>query len=83
MQKKILYGICKTGNGYNGFFPDYPGCLVAAESLEEVQKRLPIAIESHIRAMVEDGDPMPEEVEDLTGGGVLSVEVPESAVNHG
>lgn len=81
MQKMILFGICKTGNGYNGFAPDYPGCFVAAATLEEVQERLPIALESHIRAMVEDNDPMPEEAENLVGGGVLSVDIPEKVAN--
>ena len=82
MQKKILFGICKTGNGYNGFSPDYPGCFVAAETIEEVQERLPIVLESHIRALLEDGDSMPEEVDDLVGGGVLAVDVPAKAVMH-
>lgn len=82
MRKRILYGICKTGNGYNGFSPDYPGCLVAASSLEEVQKRLPIALKSHIEAMLEDNDVMPEDFEDLVEGGVVSVEISEKAV-HG
>jgi predicted RNase H-like HicB family nuclease len=77
MRKDILYGICKTSNGYNGFAPDYPGCLVAAATLEEVQKRLPVALESHIQAMLEDDDPMPGEVENLVAGGVLRVDVRE------
>ena len=75
MQKEILYGICKTDNGYNGFAPDYPGCLVAADTLEEVRKCLPIVLESHIRAMLEDDDPMPDEFENLVAGGVLRVDV--------
>ena len=83
MKKKILYGICKTGNGYNGFSPDYPGCLIAASTLEEVQARLPIALESHIRAMLEDGDPMPEAVEDLVDAGVVSVDISEKAASRG
>lgn len=81
MQKKIIYGICKTGNGFNGFAPDYPGCLVAAETLEEVQKRLPLALKAHIQAMVEDNDPMPDEVENLVDGGILAVEIPEKVAN--
>ena len=83
MQKQILYGICKTDNGYNGFVPDYPGCLVAAPTREEVQRRLPIALQSHIQAMLEDDDPMPDEFEDLVEGGVLRVDIPEQATKHG
>ncbi len=75
MRKEILYGICKTDNGNNGFAPDYPGCLVAAETLEEVRERLPVVLESHIRAMLEDDDPMPEEFENLVAGGVVRVNV--------
>ncbi len=77
MRKNILYGICKTDNGYNGFSPDYPGCLVAAATLEEVQKRLPVALESHIQAMLEDNDPMPDAVENLVEGGIVRVDVKE------
>ncbi len=76
MQKKYLFGISKAGNCYNGFSPDFPGCLVTGRTAEDVRRRLPAALESHIRAMLEDSDPMPEE-EDVVDGGVLTVDVPE------
>ena len=76
MQKKYLFGISRAGKSYNGFSPDFPGCLVTGRTVEDVRKRLPAALESHIRAMMEDNDPMPDE-EDVVEGGVLIVDVPE------
>lgn|GEM_PF-371491 len=82
MQRQVLYGICKAGNSYNGYAPDFPGLLVAADTLEKVRERLPIALESHMRAMIEDNDPMPDSVEDPVEGGILSVDILEPAGKH-
>ncbi len=49
---------------------------MTGRTVEDVRKRLPAALESHIRAMMEDNDPMPDE-EDVVEGGVLIVDVPE------
>ncbi len=46
-------------------------------SLRHLQNRLPVALESHIQAMLEDDDPMPDTVENLVSGGVLRVNVGE------
>jgi predicted RNase H-like HicB family nuclease len=81
MRKTYLFGISKAGNCYNGFSPDFPGCLVTGSTVEDVRRRLPTALESHIQAMMEDDDPMPDE-EDVVEGGVLVVEVPEPIHSH-
>ncbi len=41
-------------------FPDFPGCITGAESLEAAHRRASEVLRFHIKGMVEDGDPIPE-----------------------
>lgn len=70
---KILYGVCNAGNCYNAYAPDYPGCLATGKTVKEAKRRLVGALQSHIKAMVDDGDELPEENID---GGFIVVDVP-------
>ncbi len=81
MPKKILYCIAKAGNSYNGFSPDYPGCLVAAPSIEEVRRRLPLALEAHIRGLLEDGERLPED-EELVDSGLITLDITEPELSQ-
>ena len=40
-------------------FPDFPGCVTVAGTLEEAHSRAAEALSFHIQSMVEDGDPIP------------------------
>jgi predicted RNase H-like HicB family nuclease len=40
-------------------FPDFPGCVTVAGTLEEAHGRAAEALSFHIQSMVEDGDPIP------------------------
>jgi len=40
-------------------FPDFPGCVTVAATIEEAQKRAAEVLTFHIQAMVDDGDPIP------------------------
>ena len=40
-------------------FPDFPGCITAASSLDEARKLAQEALEFHIVGMTEDGDTIP------------------------
>jgi predicted RNase H-like HicB family nuclease len=40
-------------------FPDFPGCVTVAGSVEEAHVRAVEALSFHIQSMVEDGDPIP------------------------
>lgn len=75
VRKKYLFGISKAGNCYNGFFPDFPGCLVTGRTVEDVKSRLPAVLQSHILGMLEDNDDLPED-EDVVDGGAMWVDVP-------
>jgi predicted RNase H-like HicB family nuclease len=45
---------------YGAYVPDLPGCVAVADSVEELQELIREAIQLHIEAMIEDGDPVPE-----------------------
>lgn len=58
MNYTVLYE--KGPTSYGATVPDLPGCVAAAETLEEVQELIKGAIAMHLKAMREDGDPIPE-----------------------
>lgn len=45
---------------YSVDFPDFPGCITAADDLEQVRLRAVEALTFHIRGMREDGEALPE-----------------------
>jgi predicted RNase H-like HicB family nuclease len=50
----------KTSTGYSAYAPDLPGCVAAAETLEETKRLMQEGVEFHLQGMREDGDPIPE-----------------------
>ena len=57
---KYAIVIEKTGNGYGAYAPDLPGCIAAADTLEETKALMREAICYHLELMREHGDPIPE-----------------------
>jgi predicted RNase H-like HicB family nuclease len=57
MRYVVIYE--KTATGYSAYVPDLPGCIAAANSLEETESLMRGAIELHLTGMREDGDPIP------------------------
>ncbi len=53
----VVFG--RTATGWSAHVPDLPGCIAAGATLEETQQLIQVAIEMHIEAMREDGDPIP------------------------
>jgi predicted RNase H-like HicB family nuclease len=49
-----------TATGYSAHVPDLPGCVAAAETLEEPRQLIREAIEFHIEGMRNNGDVVPE-----------------------
>ena len=49
-----------TATGYSAHVPDLPGCVAAAETLEETRELIREAIEFHIEGMRINGDAVPE-----------------------
>lgn len=50
----------KSATGYGVYAPDLPGCVATGRTIEETRVRMAKAIEMHLAAMREDGDPIPE-----------------------
>ena len=50
----------RSPNNYSAYAPDVPGCIGAAKTWDEIQQMMREAIEFHIEALIEDGDPVPE-----------------------
>lgn len=69
----------KGPTSYGAYVPDVPGCVAAAESLDEVRQLIREAIEFHIEGMREDGDPIPESTSLCE---YVEVEIPEPAVRE-
>lgn len=49
----------ETGN-YSAYVPDLPGCVAAADTLEELVQDMQQAIQIHLEGLQEDGLPVPE-----------------------
>jgi len=49
-----------TATGYSAYAPDLPGCIATGQTLEQTRERMAEAMEAHLQAMREDGDPIPE-----------------------
>ncbi len=58
--KKYLIVIERAGKSYGAYVPDIPGCVAAASTKQGVRRLIRSALAMHIKAMREDGDPIPE-----------------------
>lgn len=51
-----------AGSAFGASFPDLPGCISAADTLEEFRPMIEKALGFHIEGMIEDGYAVPEPV---------------------
>ena len=49
-----------SASGFGASFPDLPGCISVADSLEDLRPMIEEALGFHIEGMVEDGEAVPE-----------------------
>ena len=50
----------KAANNYSAYVPDLPGCVATGATREEAERFIRDAIELRLRAMREDGEPIPQ-----------------------
>ena len=50
----------KAGTNYSAYVPDLPGCIAAADTVEQAEIEIRDAIRFHIEGLKEDGLPVPE-----------------------
>jgi predicted RNase H-like HicB family nuclease len=58
MKYLVIYE--KGPTSWGAYVADLPGCAAVGESREEVKTLIKDTIEMHLKAMREDGDPIPE-----------------------
>jgi predicted RNase H-like HicB family nuclease len=56
---KYLVVIEKSETGYGAHVPDFPSCISAGETREEVLDLIKEAIEFHIEGLIQAGEPVP------------------------
>ncbi|MBZ5593304.1 MAG: type II toxin-antitoxin system HicB family antitoxin [Acidobacteriia bacterium] len=49
----------KSENNYAAYVPDLDGCIATGRTVEETERLIREAIELHLRAMKEIGEPIP------------------------
>lgn len=67
-----------SDGGYVGHFPELPGCITQAETLEEMEEMLKDAKLCWISSMLEDGYPVPEPEPWELYDGRLNMKIPKS-----
>ena len=66
MKDRHYYGVIEVGgDGFGIYFPDFPGCVSAGDTIDDVIAMGHEALQFHIDGMVEDGEaiPNPSEVD--------------------
>jgi len=59
MSVRYAVGIEKAQNNYAAYIPDLDGCVATGKTVEEAEHLIREAIELHLRAMKEIGEPVP------------------------
>jgi predicted RNase H-like HicB family nuclease len=54
----VIFEPARTG--FSAYVPDLPGCVATGGTLPETQACIQSAMEMHLSAMREEGDPIPE-----------------------
>ena len=54
------------GSNYSAYVPDLPGCVGAAETLDEIKTLMQEAVEIHVQGMREDGLSVPEPLTEVS-----------------
>lgn len=49
----------ETPTGFSAYLPDLPGCVAAGATRAEVERLIRSAVEMHLEAMREGGEPLP------------------------
>ncbi len=61
MMYRFLVVIEKADGNYSAYSPDLPGCVATGRTRDEVARAMHEAIEMHVRGLLEDGLPVPQE----------------------
>lgn len=60
MATQFYVAIIERGaEGFGAFFPDFPGCVSAGDTIQETARNAEEALRGHVAAMIRDGDAIP------------------------
>ena len=57
---RFLVVVEKAGDNYSAYSPDVPGCVATGDSREDAEAAMQVALEMHVKGLIEDGLPVPE-----------------------
>lgn len=57
MDYTVIYE--ETPTGFSAYLPDLPGCVAAGATRVEVERLIRSAVEMHLEAMRDGGEPLP------------------------
>ncbi len=60
MSRRYAVVVEKAENNYAAYVPDLDGCIATGKTVEDAERLIREAIELHLRAMREVGEPIPE-----------------------
>lgn len=55
----------KAESNWAAYVPDLPGCITTGRTLEETKRNIREAVELHLEAMTEVGEPIPKPTADV------------------
>ena len=58
--RDYLIIIEKTKTGFSAYSPDVPGCVATGKTRDQVKRKMRSAIDFHLKALVDDGLPIPK-----------------------
>jgi len=58
---RFLVVIEKANENYSAYSPDLPGCIATGETREDVEQNIYEAIEMHVKGLIEDNLPLPDQ----------------------
>lgn len=59
---RVKYAVLfeRAESNWSAYVPDLPGCMTTGKTLEETEVNIREAIEGHLRALRDFGDPVPQ-----------------------
>ncbi|HSN74253.1 MAG TPA: type II toxin-antitoxin system HicB family antitoxin [Anaerolineae bacterium] len=62
MMKRFLVIVEEGDSNLSAYSPDLPGCIATGKTYDETLQNMYEAIEFHLEAMMEDGEPLPQSI---------------------
>ena len=56
---RFLVVIEKADGNYSAYAPDLPGCVATGNTVEDVERNMHEAIQTHVQGLQDDGLPVP------------------------